>query len=213
MCLWYVLHWMWKNNDELERFLKQNLLRGFSRSPPPPLLKHTQIQCPSTGNSMHTSFVLTPCPRMHMHWPLSVANTANAADLPESQPALQLPPFLQIGNPQLPDLTPHANAVKHNPSLHHIQSFRSLPSLIVRSLCRQRPGSGSCRRRQWPRSFCQRCQCREACPVPSWTHPTGHSCWGHKNHRQWWGAAVKKRISQKQTPKIRISRVMQWCQV
>lgn len=93
------------------------------------LLKTYKSSSHPTVKRTHTSFVLTLSSHMHTHSPLSAANTADSADLPESQPALQLPSFLQTGNPQLPGLTPHANAVKQNPSLHliHLDNPSKVP--------------------------------------------------------------------------------------
>lgn len=188
-----------ENDEELERFLKQNLLRGFFWSV---LLKTHKSSSHPTAKCMHTSFILTLSSHVHTHSPLSAANTANSADLlkvnlpynyhPSSKPAI--PNSLAL--PHMPTQWNKIPPPSSHPSGQSIQSSSALPSLAVRSLSRQRPGSGSCRRRQWPRSFCQRRQCREACRGPSRTHPMAHSCQGHKSHRQWSGAAEKKRISQ-----------------
>lgn len=119
------------DDEELERFLKQNLLRGFFWSA---LLKTHKSSSHPTFKCTHTSFILAHSSHMHTHSPPSAANTANSADLPESQPALQLPSLLQTGNPQLPGLTPHANAVKQNLSLQLIHldnpSKVSVPYLL-----------------------------------------------------------------------------------
>lgn len=108
-----------------------------------------------------------------------------------------LPPGQQSPNSQ-PLLHMQKKEIKSLPSSIQpsLQPFflccGSLPSWLVRSLCPRRPASGSCRRRQWRRSFCQKRRSREACHAPSQTHPMAHSCRGRKSHHQWSRAAWRR---------------------
>lgn len=188
-------------DEKLDRFLKWNPLRSFSWSP---LLKtHKSSSHPQPSIHTHTHPVSSHFPHTctHIHPICSKYSQLSWFAWKSTCPTTTiLPP-----NRQSPTPRPYPSCQRSetkspsspHPSLQSIQSFSSLPSLIVRPLCRQRPGSGSCRRRQWPRSFCQRRRCREACRVPSRTHPMGHSCQGHKSHHQWSGAVVKKKKKKK----------------
>lgn len=80
------------------------------------LAQNTQIKFPS-HRQVHAHILLphTFLSRAHTFAPIC-SKYSQLSWFAESQPALQLPSFLQTGNPQLPGLTPHANAVKQNPS-------------------------------------------------------------------------------------------------
>lgn len=162
-----------------------------------PLAQNTQLELPPTAKYTHTLRPHTFPTHAHTFAPIcsKYSQLSWFAWKSTCPTTTILPPNRQSPTPR-PYPTCQRSETKSlpssHPSLQSSQSFSSLPSLIVRPLCRQRPASGSCRRRQWPRSFCQKRQCREAFHVPSRTHPMGHSCQGHKSHHQWSGAAVKK---------------------
>lgn len=68
-----------------------------------------------------------------------------------------------------------------------------LPSWASRSWCPQKPGSGSCRRRQWLRSSCPHPQWKWGALAPWTILPRGHSYPGHRNCHQSSTAAEKGR--------------------
>lgn len=84
------------------------------------LAQNTQIKFPS-HRQVHAHILYTHTFLSHAQTVAPICGKCSQLSwFAESQPALQLPSFLQTGNPQLPGLTPRANAVKQNPSVHLI---------------------------------------------------------------------------------------------